>query len=140
MEKIKQLLNKYRQILIYIGCSVFTCLLEAGIGYLLKNYLQYPLVIANTISIFLGAVVHYVLVSTKAFEKKMNAWNLFVYVATFTLGLLLQNLVIYVVYNKCLCMLGDDYEMLRYVCSKFISVAIPFFVIYYLRKYLYNKR
>lgn len=140
MKKIMQLLEKHRQIIIYIGCSVFTCLFEAVIGYILKDQIGYPLVFANTISIFLGAIVHYILVSTKAFEKKMNAWNLFVYVATFVLGLLLQNVVIYLTYHKCLIFLDSKYEMIRYVGSKFVSVAIPFFLIYYLRKYLYNKR
>lgn len=135
MKQIKTLFTKYRQIIIYGMCSVFTCILELIIGYVAKNSLGMELIFANSIGIFVGAVVHYLLISYKAFHRKASLWNLFVYVITFILGFVLQNLVMKVFYEYVFFMLLEIY---RYTGSKLASVAIPFFFVYFVRRYLYS--
>lgn len=135
INQMKSLYKKYRQIIVYGLCSVFTCVLETVVGYILKNSVGLGLILANSISIVVGALVHYLLVSYKAFRKKVNFWNLFAYVLTFILGFLLQTLVMKLCYEYVFSILSELY---RYTGSKFISVALPFFFVYFVRKYLYT--
>ncbi len=135
IKNLQRIISKYRQILVYGFCSVFTCVLETVIGYGLKNYLGQKLIVANSISILIGAIVHYVLVTKKAFKRRTSLWNGFVYIITFILGFVLQNLVMKITYDKLLFMLIEVY---RYTISKFVSVGVPFFLVYFVRKYLYS--
>lgn len=134
-EKIYNLLIKYRQIIVYGLCSAFTCVLETIIGYILKNYVGIELIIANSASILIGAIIHYLLVTNKAFKLSISLWNCFVYIITFVLGFVLQNIVMKVSYDSILYILPELY---RYTISKFASVVVPFFFVYYVRKYLYS--
>lgn len=134
-EKIYKLLSKHRQIIVYGLCSVFTCILETIIGYILKNHVGMELIIANSASILIGGIIHYLLVTKKAFRKSFSLWNCFVYVITFILGFVLQNIVMKVAYEFVLYVLPELY---RYTISKFASVVVPFFFVYLVRKYLYS--
>ncbi len=135
INQIHNLYKKYRQIIVYGLCSVFTCILETVIGYIAKNTFGVELVLANSIAIAVGAVIHYLLVSYKAFQKKVDFWNLFVYIFTFILGFFLQNIVMKFSYEYIVSGLSEIY---RYTGSKILSVALPFFLVYFVRKYLYS--
>lgn len=130
------MLNKYFKIIKYALCSVATALLETVIGWLLLHTLPYGIVAANTSAIIIGAIAHYFLTMLLVFEKKNNAKSFAVYVATFLLGLVLQNTIIWFFYEQLLI---NQAEIVRYIISKGMSLVIPFFLLYYIRSYLNQK-
>ena len=118
----------------YIGVSLFTAALEAVIGFLLMNEKGFHIIGANTFSILIGATMHYLLISKKVFYKDYNLYTFLVYLSTFILGIVLQNIVIYYFYERILTIFTP---YLRYAGSKFSSIVIPFGVVYSIRKKLY---
>lgn len=130
--KIKSLQNFL--IVKYIIISLFTAVLEAIIGFLLMNEKGFHIIGANTFSILIGATIHYLLISKKVFNKDYSLYTVLVYVGTFILGIVLQNFVIFYSYEQILAHLTP---YLRYAGSKFLSIIIPFGVVYSIRKKLY---
>ena len=128
-------LEKYRDILIYLLCSIFTALIEMGIGWNLLKILP-NIVVTNTIAIIISAIIHYLITLKFVFRQKNSMGNVIIYVGTFILGILLQDFVIEIFYDY---MLVNVEEVIRYVVSKLVSLAIPFVVIYLLRSFLYKK-
>lgn len=128
-------LEKYHNILIYLLCSVFTALIEMGIGWNLLRILP-DIVITNTIAIIISSIIHYFITLKFVFGQKNSMGNSIIYVGTFILGIFLQDFIIVVFYNYILANFGD---FVRYVISKLFSLAIPFVVIYMLRSFLYKK-
>lgn len=135
MKKINELILRHKQILKYLSCSIFTAVVETVAGYYLKGMFSINIVVANTISIFVGMIIHYVLVSKTVFERDYDLWSIFVYAATFLIGIVLQNAIICVAYEA---LRFRSIDFIRYVLSKGFSLGIPFFAIYYLRKKLYS--
>lgn len=122
--------KRFEKILKYLACSIFTACLETAAGWLFMNRLPYGIVAANTAAILIGAVVHYLITLFVVFEKRNNAKSFLVYMISFALGLLLQDGVIWLFYEM---ILGDAPEFVKYVISKGLSLAVPFFLLYYIR-------
>lgn len=120
----------------YIMCSCFTMAIEMVLGLLFLKLFCMGAVIANTIAMIIGAVIHYYLVSKGVFGSDINATNTVSYIGTFVVGMILQNLVLKTCYSYVLIVL---FEELRYVISKGVSVVLPFTVTYLLRKILLKK-
>ena len=133
MEALARVYRKHRKIIRYAGCSVATAALETGVDWCLVNLAHMDILPANTIAILLGAVAHYFLTLALVFELDNNVRSALAYGITFGLGLLLQNLIIWLFYDHLLVSLGD---FPRLVISKGLSLALPFFLTYYLRSAL----
>ncbi|MBN1891363.1 MAG: GtrA family protein [Clostridiales bacterium] len=133
---LKTLWEKNGQIIIYLLCSVIAALVESGIGWLLLQVLTFHIVVINTMAIITGAVIHYFLTSIFVFKVKKNVASVIVYVISFGFGILLQNAVIWLLYDV---LLKSESQGIRYAVSKALSLAIPFFIVYYVRKKL-NER
>lgn len=118
----------------YIIVSLFTAALEAVIGFLLMNDKGFHIIGANTFSILIGSTIHYLVISKKVFNKEYSLYTIIVYLGTFILGIVLQNIVIFYSYNQILTYFSP---YLRYAGSKFLSIVIPFGVVYSIRKKLY---
>lgn len=118
----------------YIIVSLFTAALEAVIGFLLMNDKGFHIIGANTFSILIGSTIHYLVISKKVFNKEYSLYTIIVYLGTFILGIVLQNIVIFYSYNQILTYFS---LYLRYAGSKFLSIVIPFGVVYSIRKKLY---
>lgn len=130
-----KLLKKYREILIYLMCSILTALIEIGIGWNLINILP-NIVVTNTIAIIISSIIHYFITLKFVFRKKHTMISAIIYIGTFIFGIILQDFVIAVFYNY---ILADAGAFIRYAISKIISLAIPFVIIYMLRSFLYTK-
>ena len=130
-----KLLEKYKDILIYLLCSIFTALIEMGIGWNLLKILP-DIVVTNTIAILISSIIHYFITLKFVFRQKNSTGNVIIYVGTFIFGIFLQDFVIDIFYNY---ILGNMGELTRYTISKIVSLAIPFMVLYLLRRYLYKK-
>lgn len=130
-----KLWENYREILIYMSCSVLTALIEMAIGWNLLRILP-DIVITNTIAILISSIIHYLITLKFAFKQSHTMVSAIIYVTTFVFGILLQDFVIAVFYNYLLASAG---EFVRYAVSKVVSLGIPFVVIYLLRSFLYKK-
>lgn len=98
---------------------------------LLKNHI----VIANTLAVIIGSCVHYILTSKLVFKVNMNIASATAYLITFLIGLGIQDAAIWIAYHKLLPPLMNSESALA-LCSKAISLAGSFFIIYFLRKYV----
>jgi len=89
--------------------------------------------------LYLSRIAHplaNILSSKKVFNTEYGAKGFIIYLVTFVLGLFIANFLIYVSYKFIFQRLNDDLNLLL---SKGISVVLPFFFLYYLRKFLYEK-
>lgn len=130
MNAIKPLIVKHQKLLTYVGCSLATAILETAVGWCLLNLTSLTIVIANTVAILIGAAAHYFLTLALVFKLRSNVQSALAYGITFALGIVLQNLIIWLSYDHLLASLSDFW---RYLLSKGLSLAIPFFLMYYLR-------
>lgn len=118
---------------IYMACSVLAAGIEYVLGWILLQLFPQALIATNTAAILASSVVHYALTTKFAFGAERNASNAAVYAVTFVLGLLLQNLILWVFYDL---VLSGVVQIVRYGISKTLSLGIPFFLMYYIRKTL----
>lgn len=135
LDRVKELFYKHRQIILYMLCSAITATIETVIGFFLAEIIRMDIVQANTISILIGGVINYLLISKKVFYSKYNVWTAFVYLVTFVIGLSLQNFLIWICYEYVFVFM---WKFFRYVFSKGMSLVIPFGVMFYLRNWLFS--
>ena len=120
-------------LLTYLACSVLTAGIEFVLGWVLLQFFPQSIVVTNVCAIAVSSVVHYALTTRLAFGAKRTAGNALAYALTFVLGLVLQNAIIWACYEH---LLQAAPHFLRYVASKGLSLVVPFFVLYYMRKSL----
>ena len=119
----------------YILCSVFTAFIETVLGLILVNAFSMGIVVANTISIVIGTVVHYFLVTRSVFSSHVSLLTISVYLLTFLIGLALQNAIIWLFYD---ILLVNVMEWFRFLFSKGISLGVSFLIMYKSRQSLYR--
>ena len=136
MEKIRSLIEKYSQVIKYFIISCGTAVIELCIGLLLINLLHLSEVVSNTAGILIGSAIHYVCVTKKVFDRSVDIRTVVIYISTFLLGLLIQNGGVGAV---CRLLVGVVGKSIGYTVSKVASLAVSFFVLYGVRKFLYAK-
>lgn len=140
MNSIKLLLKGKFAIANYFFYSVIVTLVDTGIVWGLVRFSTLHLVTANTIGVVTGFLLHYIMASKSVFNTKYGLPGFLIYLATFLFGLTFANWIIYVSYEYVFTAYALD---LRILLSKGASIGVPFFAMYYLRKYLFlllNKR
>lgn len=95
--------------------------------------LPHEIVMTNTVAVILSACVHYVMIQNFVFAQKSNIESVFVYILSFGIGIVLQDGLIWLMYDKLLVGMTDSW---RYLISKGISLVIPFFALYFIRSKL----
>ncbi|MCR4717269.1 MAG: GtrA family protein [Lachnospiraceae bacterium] len=136
MERILDLIKKYKKSLSYIAVSLVTAGIETIIGLLVLNLLGYNEVVSNTAGIIVGSLIHYLLVTRKVFDKSVGYKTVLIYISTFFLGVLIQDTVVGFASSFLKKMIDTN---LSYVISKFCSLAVSFVINYHIRKFLYSK-
>ncbi len=136
MESIINIIEKYRKALSYIVVSMSTAVLETIVGLLLINIFDVNEVVANTVGVCVGTLLHYILITGKVFDKKVGYKTIFIYVLTFFIGLAIQDAVVGLVSALLKNVLDVN---LSYIISKFCSLAVSFVLMYNVRKFLYSK-
>lgn len=134
--KIKDLARKNRQLIVYLFCSFVTSLGEMGLGWLILKALPERILIANTVSLIVGALVHYYLVTKYAFRVRHSIVRAGAYAGTFLLGLLIQDAVVLLMYRFLLEHLPEGWQ---YVLSKTASMAAALVITYIMRDWLNRK-
>lgn len=123
-------------IIIYMLNSVIVGLLDTIIVWILYRLLQLDLVAANTIGVVTGSVIHYCISSKSVFRAKLGVMGFLIYFGTFLLGLMMADFLIYIGDHYIFTEFGKD---LRFLMSKALSVLLPFFVLYFLRRQLFKR-
>lgn len=132
--KLKELYTKYNMIIKYFLCSVSSSIIDFAILYVLKGVFD-EIVVANTISIIVSSIFHYIVTSNYVFKVKKNIYSIIIYVVTFFIGLSIQNFVIWVTYTKLFVTLIEN-DMILTLLSKALSLGSSFIITYMLRKVL----
>lgn len=134
------LLKKYERIIKYFFFSVLSTILDTCVVWLTFSIFQIDLVIANTLGVVSGFFVSYFLSMKSVFDTKKNFSSLFIYIITSLIGLLIANGLISITYTETITYFPKWFS---FICSKGVSIVVPFFIMYFMRKYLYlyiNKR
>lgn len=126
-----EIIKKYHKIIKYGIFSVLSLVVDASVFMLLFNKLELSLLVSNTVAMCVGFVVQFVLASKQVFGVSITFKTLLVYILTTLLGFGIANLTIYVSFYYIF--IGNE------IISKLLSVVLPFFVMYFLRKFIFDK-
>jgi putative flippase GtrA len=119
----------------YLMYSVAVTIVDSAAVWLLMNHFAVELVYANTVGMILGFFIHYILSSQSVFQTEYGASSFIVYVGTFILGIFLAGGLISISYHKLFYFLPETF---KFLFSKGVSVVVPFFILYYIRKSIYK--
>ena len=136
MERVIRAFSKYRMFLRYSGISVFVTVADVLTVWFLSAALGVGLVWANTAGVLIGFVLQYLCASKQVFQVQYGIRGFAVFFGTFLFGLVLADMVIYWAHK---ILTGRVSASLAFCGAKALSVVIPFFALYALRKYLYKK-
>lgn len=134
MSTIKPLFTGKFAIVNYLFYSIVVTLVDTGIVWALVRFSEIHLVAANTIGVVSGFLLHYLLASKTVFQTEYGIAGFLVYLATFLFGLSFANWLIFMSYHYVFYAYSVN---LRILLSKGVSIAVPFFVLYCLRKQLF---
>lgn len=128
--KISQWTKAHRSFVIYFLISVFVTLVDIVVTCVSERFVD--IVIANTIGVVTGFVIQYFLCTRKIYAGS-SVKTAIIFFVTWLFGLGLANLIVYVVR----VLIFDNREgIIYFLIGKGASIAIPFFVLYFIRKKL----
>lgn len=129
------LLQRFSMLLSYFSHSVLSTLLDVVLVWLLMNRAGVPLVAANTIGVVAGFLLGFLLDVKSTFRTAYSLLSFLVYFGTFLLGLALADGLIALAYR-----LTEDLfsPKVSFLLSKGVSIVLPFFALYFVRKRLYQ--
>lgn len=133
--KTKELYGKLPPIGKYLLFSAIVTVVDASVAWLLAMQLGVNLEIANSVGIVIGAVLHYIMSSGEVFDMEYGAIGSAIFFGTFAIGLVLANWIITTAFGIAVLYFGQDFSFL---VAKGFSIVIPFFALYFLRKFLYG--
>lgn len=132
---IRRLILRFKNIIQYGLFSVASTVVDTIAVWLLFNGAGMELVYANTIGIILGFILDFFLSSKFVFNTKYGLRSFLIYLGTFIFGLLLANFLITTSYDFASLYFSEGPAFL---ISKAVSIVLPFFLLYFVRKGLYN--
>lgn len=119
----------------YIFYSVIVTFIDTAVVWSLYHIFSADLIIANTTGVVTGFIIHYLLASKAVFRTDLGITGFIIYLGTFFIGLLLADWLIYTGENY---LFAGFQENIRFLSSKGISILVPFFFLYFLRKFLFD--
>ena len=137
---IINLFQRFQRILQYLFYSILSTILDVIVVWIAFHMTGLDLAIANTMGIVAGFIVSYILSLKSVFETQHGIQAFAIYLSTSIIGMFLANYLITTTYA-----FSSPYcpEWFAFLLSKGVSVVLPFFVMYFMRKYMYlwlNKR
>jgi putative flippase GtrA len=118
-----------KKLMFYFAFSCISAVLDFAITSALFNLFLIHYIIANTIGIIAGFILHFMMSSKAVFKVRLNTKSFVAYLITFLIGLILANTVLFVSF---------EIFKLNFNISKFLSMGLPFFAIYFLRTITYG--
>lgn len=127
---IRRYYNEHKAFVHYLLISAFVTVVDICVSKA-SELITGP-VIANTMGVVTGFIIQYILVSRKVYNKN-NMRTFIIFLLTFLLGLVLANSI---VYASRVYIFDNSEGLLAFAVSKGLSIVLPFFVTYFLRKRL----
>lgn len=128
---IKGLLGK--PLVRYTAISIFVALIDMCVSRLTENFL--PLLLANTAGIVTGFLIQFLLTARFVYHKR-NQKSFLVFFGTFLLGLLAANAIVW--FSRTALFQNSD-AFIPFLVSKGLSIVLPFFGNYFLRRKLIER-
>ena len=128
---------KSSKIMRYFFISCLATVLDVALVWLFYRVLKIPVVPSNTIGVVCGFLISYLLTARFVFPTAAKKGGFSIFFVTFLFGLLLADLLIYMGEHFLFVSYGVN---VSFFLSKGLSVAIPFFVLYFVRKQIYAHR
>jgi putative flippase GtrA len=150
--QLKAWCARHRQLLTYGVISVLATLIDVVVSYSTEQLLivtkAFPAEVqflrwafkgatvgattANTVGVLVGFVTQFVLSSKRVFRSRSRR-TFVIYLLTFGFGLVLQDGI--VALSRAL-LFGSSSQFIPFLVSKGLSIVLPFFVLYYIRRAL----
>lgn len=128
--KISQWIKAHKAFVSYFLISVFVTLVDVVVSRVCERFVD--VVIANTIGVVTGFVIQYFLCTRKVYAGS-SIKTAVIFFVTWLFGLGLANLIVYVVR---VLIFANREGIFYYLIGKGASIAIPFFILYFIRKTL----
>lgn len=127
---LKTYCRNHKPFLIYGFVAVFVTVIDVAISFGLEHVVDK--MYANAAGVITGFIIQYFMSSKQVFNVR-NLRAFIVYLLTFGLGLLLAELII--LFSRDV-LFGGVYSLIAFGASKGLSIVIPFFITYFIRKKL----
>lgn len=124
-----------KQLCKYFINSCIVTVLDVVIVWVLHIVFNVDVVLANTCGVVIGFLVDYVLSALFVFEHANSKNGFAIYFVTFILGLILADILIYIGEGQLFRGLERN---LCFLMSKGLSIGVPFFILYFIRKKSYE--
>lgn len=129
-----RIFQKFNKIFRYLFYSVISTILDVIVVWISFHILSIDLTLANTIGVLTGFFVSYFLSLKKVFNTQHGFSAFAIYAGTSFIGLILANYLITTAYSVSIVYCP---EWFAFLFSKGVSIVVPFFIMYFMRKYLY---
>jgi putative flippase GtrA len=127
--------KKTPAILRYFLISCLATVVDVVLVWLLYKRMGYPVIPANTAGVVTGFLVSYLLSACYVFRAASGVRGFGVFFATFLGGLVLADALIYWGETILFVEVPSPWD---FFSSKGLSVAVPFFVMYFVRRAVYG--
>jgi putative flippase GtrA len=119
----------------YLLYSLVVTIFDVAIVWVLYRLFHINILIANTVGVFSGFIGHYLLASKSVFNTDYGVLGLIIYFSTFLVGLAMADVLIYLGKYYLFKSIQID---INFFLSKGLSIVVPFFSLYYMRKSLFE--
>ena len=139
---LKQWFHDHYHFSVYFCICVFVMVLDIVVSFLVEKLCLFftdvslSALIGNAVGVFVGFVVQYVLCTKKVYAGSSGR-TLAIFFATWVIGLLFTEAIVYVVRTL---IFKNAEGMFYFLVAKFFSVVFPFFLTYFIRKVLLPPR
>lgn len=131
---MKQLFKRFSILIRYGINSIVTTVVDTAIVWILVK-MGISIVAANTTGVIVGFLLGYVLTAAYVFQAAKGKMGFVIYFGTFLIGLVLADYLIWLGNTRLFAVFS---ESVNFLLSKGLSIVVPFFVMYFLRKILYG--
>ena len=131
---MKQLFKRFSILIRYGINSIVTTVVDTAIVWILVK-MGISIVAANTTGVIVGFLLGYVLTAAYVFQAAKGKMGFVIYFGTFLIGLVLADYLIWLGNTRLFATFS---ESVNFLLSKGLSIVVPFFVMYFLRKILYG--
>lgn len=137
---IKKWIKEHKSFIYYFLISCFVTVLDISTAFVLERVLNFvynygissAALIANACGIIVGFIVQYILLTRKVYAGS-SPKTFIIFFATWLLGFVFAELIIYFI--RTIIFLNAE-GFLYFMIAKFFSIIFPFFLTYFLRKWL----
>lgn len=127
-QSLKGLFVEHKSFIIYIIISGIVTLIDISVCKI--SEVKFSPVTANTIGVITGFIIQYFL-TTRHVYNKSNIKSFIVFFITFLIGLIFADAIIWICRN---CLFSENDGLYVFLISKGLSIILPFFLMYFLRK------